>query len=76
MFVIFSGFCVCGLIVRNSIKDRCNDEKARDNFNVAYLSEDLMGLMEHVDEDLEVRIFLLEKLRESFNMFLVMLYRK
>ena len=53
MFVIFSGFCVCGLIVRNSIKDRCNDEKARDNFNVAYLSEDLMGLMEHVDEDLD-----------------------
>ena len=53
LFVIFSGFCVCGLIVRNSIKDRCNDEKARDNFNVAYLSEDLMGLMEHVDEDLD-----------------------
>ena len=51
LFVIFSGFCVCGLIVRNSIKDRCNDEKARDN--VAYLSEDLMGLMEHVDEDLD-----------------------
>ena len=53
LVVIFSGFCVCGLIVRNSIKDRCNDEKARDNFNVAYLSEDLMGLMEHVDEDLD-----------------------
>lgn len=49
-FIVFS---ICAMVVRSSIKDRCNDEKARDDFNVAYFPEELIGLMENIDEELD-----------------------